>query len=171
MSRLALSGRLYRFPAKSLQYMRKVPDFSVDPCSRSLGISSARARFDVRRSDRAKVVQRCILMATDPATLCSTPRAVRAQRRTSPSSGVAAGSRSTRRASRSRSPAPGSWARDIPYYLAGRFAEGLRKEAEVSGRAFADRPTHGNVRHGFVYERVPHITLKSIANNAEIDVI
>jgi adenine-specific DNA-methyltransferase len=30
---------------------------------------------------------------------------------------------------------------------------------------------HGNVRHGFVYERVPHITLKSIANNAEIDVI
>jgi adenine-specific DNA-methyltransferase len=27
------------------------------------------------------------------------------------------------------------------------------------------------VRHGFVYERVPHITLKSIANNAEIDVI
>ncbi len=30
---------------------------------------------------------------------------------------------------------------------------------------------HGNIRHGFVYERVPHITLKSIANNAEIDVI
>jgi adenine-specific DNA-methyltransferase len=29
----------------------------------------------------------------------------------------------------------------------------------------------GNIRHGFVYERVPHITLKSIANNAEIDVI
>ena len=30
---------------------------------------------------------------------------------------------------------------------------------------------HGNIRHGFVYERVPHITLRSIANNAEIDVI
>jgi adenine-specific DNA-methyltransferase len=30
---------------------------------------------------------------------------------------------------------------------------------------------HGDVRQGFVYERVPHITLKSIANNAEIDVI
>ena len=29
----------------------------------------------------------------------------------------------------------------------------------------------GNIRHGFVYERVPHVTLKSIANNAEIDVI
>jgi adenine-specific DNA-methyltransferase len=29
----------------------------------------------------------------------------------------------------------------------------------------------GNIRQGFVYERVPHITLKSIANNSEIDVI
>src|SRR5947208_11892361 len=58
-----------------------------------------------------------------------------------------------------------------PYYLLADSPEGLRKEAEVGGRAFADKPTHGNVRHGFVYERVPHITLKSIANNAEIDVI
>jgi adenine-specific DNA-methyltransferase len=32
-------------------------------------------------------------------------------------------------------------------------------------------PTHGNLRLGFVYERIPHITLKSIANNAEIDII
>ena len=35
----------------------------------------------------------------------------------------------------------------------------------------SDSPTAGNIRQGFVYERVPHITLKSIANNAEIDVI
>jgi adenine-specific DNA-methyltransferase len=28
-----------------------------------------------------------------------------------------------------------------------------------------------SIRHGFVYERVPHVTLKSIANNTEIDVI
>lgn len=34
-----------------------------------------------------------------------------------------------------------------------------------------EAPVHSNVRHGFVYERVPHITLKSIANNTEIDVI
>jgi adenine-specific DNA-methyltransferase len=38
-------------------------------------------------------------------------------------------------------------------------------------RAESTQPVHGNIRHGFVYERVPHITLKSIANNAEIDVI
>ena len=58
-----------------------------------------------------------------------------------------------------------------PYYLLIDSHDGVRKEAEVSGRAVVDKPTHGNVRHGFVYERVPHITLKSIANNAEIDII
>ncbi|MEI6416019.1 MAG: site-specific DNA-methyltransferase, partial [Pseudomonadota bacterium] len=31
--------------------------------------------------------------------------------------------------------------------------------------------SRGDIRQGFVYERVPHITLKSIANNAEIDLI
>jgi adenine-specific DNA-methyltransferase len=35
----------------------------------------------------------------------------------------------------------------------------------------SSQPVHGSIRLGFVYERVPHITLKSIANNAEIDVI
>jgi adenine-specific DNA-methyltransferase len=33
------------------------------------------------------------------------------------------------------------------------------------------KPVHGSIRHGFVYERVPHITLKSLANNTEIDEI
>jgi len=49
--------------------------------------------------------------------------------------------------------------------------DGQLKEAEISGMAPSSRPTRGDIRHGFVYERVPHITLKSIANNAEIDVI
>ncbi len=49
-----------------------------------------------------------------------------------------------------------------------------RRPAQGSGdhaHRSESQPTHGNIRHGFVYERVPHITLKSIANNAEIDVI
>jgi adenine-specific DNA-methyltransferase len=58
-----------------------------------------------------------------------------------------------------------------PYYLLADSREGQLKEAEVSGSAPASQPTHGELRHGFVYERVSHITLKSIANNAEIDVI
>ena len=58
-----------------------------------------------------------------------------------------------------------------PYYLLADSPEGQRKEAELAGKAPSEAPAHGNIRHGFVYERVPHITLKSIANNAEIDVI
>ena len=58
-----------------------------------------------------------------------------------------------------------------PYYLLADSPEGQRKEAEITRKAPSEVPTHGDVRQGFVYERVPHITLKSIANNAEIDVI
>jgi adenine-specific DNA-methyltransferase len=58
-----------------------------------------------------------------------------------------------------------------PWYLLADSPEGQRKEAEVTRSAPATTPTHGDLSLGFVYERVPHITLKSIANNAEIDVI
>ena len=49
--------------------------------------------------------------------------------------------------------------------------DGQLKEASVTRNAPSSHATRGDIRHGFVYERVPHITLKSIANNAEIDVI
>ncbi len=49
--------------------------------------------------------------------------------------------------------------------------EGQLKEAEITRQPPKDTPTHNRVRQGFVYKRVPHITLKSIANNAEIDTI
>ena len=58
-----------------------------------------------------------------------------------------------------------------PYYLLADSPDGQRKEAEITRRAPSEAPTRGDVRQGFVYERVPHITLKAIANNAEIDVI
>jgi adenine-specific DNA-methyltransferase len=58
-----------------------------------------------------------------------------------------------------------------PYYLLADSVEGQRKEGEVTRSAPKTTSTRGSIRQGFVYERVPHITLKSIANNAEIDVI
>ena len=58
-----------------------------------------------------------------------------------------------------------------PYYLLADSPEGQRKEAELSRSTPSESPTYHDIRQGFVYERVPHITLKSIANNAEIDVI
>ena len=58
-----------------------------------------------------------------------------------------------------------------PYYFLADSPEGRRKEQEVTGKILPDAPTHQRHPSGFVYERAPHITLKSIANNAEIDVI
>ena len=58
-----------------------------------------------------------------------------------------------------------------PFYLLADSREGQAREAKISQRAPSEMPTYSNLRQGFVYELVPHITLKSIANNAEIDVI
>jgi adenine-specific DNA-methyltransferase len=58
-----------------------------------------------------------------------------------------------------------------PYYLLADSPEGRRKEQEVSGAAQSLSNAQGDIRQGFVYERAPHVTLKSIANNTEIDVI
>ncbi len=48
--------------------------------------------------------------------------------------------------------------------------EGVQKEAEITGR-MPPSPmpkTESDIKKGFVYKRVPHITLKSIANNPDI---
>ena len=58
-----------------------------------------------------------------------------------------------------------------PSYLLADSPEGQAKEAEITRTAPRSHPTHGDVRHGFVYERAPYITSGRIANNAEIDVI
>ena len=118
-----------------------------------------------------RIVERCILMTTDPGDLVLDPTC---------GSGTTAvvaeqwGRRwitiDTSRVALALARARVMGAR-YPYYVLADSPQGLRKEAEAGERSFADRPTYGNVRHGFVYERVPHITLKSIANNAEIDVL
>lgn len=56
----------------------------------------------------------------------------------------------------------------FPYYLLSDSREGRLKEAELTGRPPLGGETCGDVRKGFVYQRVPHITLKSIANNPDI---
>ena len=58
-----------------------------------------------------------------------------------------------------------------PYYILRDSPEGQRKEAELQAQAPSDAPAYNNVRQGFVYQRVPHVTLRDIANNGEIDVI
>ena len=58
-----------------------------------------------------------------------------------------------------------------PAFLLADSPEGRVKEQAVSGKVQPDAPTMNDVRKGFVYERVPRVTLKSIANNDEIDSI
>ena len=118
-----------------------------------------------------RVVERCLLMATDPGDLVGDPTC---------GSGTTAyvaeqwGRRwvtiDTSRVALALARARLMGAR-YPYFHLVDTPEGREKEAEVTGRVPSDDPTHGDIRQGFVYERAPHITLKSIANNTEIDVI
>ena len=118
-----------------------------------------------------KVIQRCIMMTTDPGDLVLDPTC---------GSGTTAyvaeqwGRRwitiDTSRVALALARARIMGAR-YPYYLLADSPEGQRKEAEISRRTPSEMPTYGNVRQGFVYERVPHITLRAIANNSQIDVI
>lgn len=118
-----------------------------------------------------KFVQRCLLMTTDPGDLVLDPTC---------GSGTTAyvaeqwGRRwitiDTSRVALALARARVMGAR-FPYYLLADSREGQVKEAEVIQATPSSQPVRGDIRHGFVYERVPHITLKSIANNAEIDVI
>ena len=56
----------------------------------------------------------------------------------------------------------------FPYYLLADSPEGQQREAKETGTPPSIEPTSGDIRRGFVYERVQHITLKSIANNPDI---
>ena len=172
--RIGSAGRL--MPERTrIRYKRFFDDFPAVPLSNAwTDIGGVQSRADekvyvVQTSTSA--VSRCILMTTDPGDLVLDPTC---------GSGTTAyvaeqwGRRwvtiDTSRVALALARARVMGAR-YPYYILADSPEGQRKEAETAGKAPSETPTHGNVRHGFVYERVPHVTLKSIANNAEIDVI
>jgi adenine-specific DNA-methyltransferase len=58
----------------------------------------------------------------------------------------------------------------FPYYLLADSAEGRKKQAELTGTIPdpAAPPPRRDMHKGFVYRTVPHVTLKSIANNPDI---
>ena len=118
-----------------------------------------------------RVIQRCILMTTDPGDLIIDP--------TSGSGSTAYvaeqwGRRwiaiDTSRVAMALARARIMGAR-YPYYLLADSRGGQVKEGELSRAESSEAPIRSDIRQGFVYERVPHIALKSIADNAEIDVI
>lgn len=166
--RLILSGSLPN-------YKRYVEDFPVVPISDNwddtaiAGFSGEDKLYIVQTA--TKVIERCISMVTDPGDLVLDPTC---------GSGTTAyvaeqwGRRwitlDTSRVALALARARIMGAR-YPYYVLADSPEGQCKEAEITRSVPSSQPTFGNIAHGFVYERVPHITLKSIANNAEIDVI
>jgi adenine-specific DNA-methyltransferase len=115
-----------------------------------------------------KFIDRCLLMTTDPGDLvldptcgsgttayvaeqwgrrwitCDTSRVALALARTRIMSAV------------------------YPYYLLADSPEGIKKEAELTGKRPPEYKTEDDIRKGFVYKRVPHITLELVANNPEI---
>ncbi len=166
-NRLALLG-------DTLSYVRYLDDFPVFPLTNVWDDTVTSGFGDPKVyvvQTLSLIVERCILMATDPGDLVLDPTcgsgttayvAEQWGRRwiTIDTSRVALALARTR-----------IMGARYPYYLLADSRDGQIKEAEVTRIVPSSQPTHGNIRHGFVYERVPHITLKSIANNAEIDVI
>ena len=173
VKRLASATRLLAV-GNSLRYRRRFDDFPNIPINnlwtsfRTSGFSDPKV-YVVQTNPG--IVERCVLMATDPGDLVLDPTC---------GSGTTAnvseqwGRRwiaiDTSRVALALARARIMGAR-YPYYLLADSREGQTKEAEITRTIPSSRSVRNNIRHGFVYERVPHITLKSIANNAEIDVI
>jgi len=189
LKQLTLSKRLVAV-SNTLAYVRYEDDFPVtefnnvwDDTVRST--FAAQKQYVVQTSE--KVVERCLLMTTDPGDLVLDPTcgsgttayvAEQWGRRwiTIDTSRVALALARTRIMSAK-----------YPYYLLSDSPEGVMKEMEVSGviarngsneanskgkiatpSARNDKTFETDIRKGFVYKRVPHITLKSIANNPDI---
>jgi adenine-specific DNA-methyltransferase len=170
MTRLGVADRLIPLPGL-VYYERRLSDFPVSAFTNLWLDTQDRLskRYVVETIPR--VIERCLLMATDPGDLVLDPTC---------GSGTTAcvaeqwGRRwitiDTSRVALALARARIMGAR-YPYYLLADSPEGLKKEADVTRTIPPQKSTYNNIRQGFVYERVPHITLKSIANNTEIDVI
>ena len=170
MYRLARADRLSPTTRKRM-YRRYFDDFPIFSINNNWqDVRGALSKTYVVQTSEF-ITQRCILMTTDPGDLVLDPTC---------GSGTAAyvaeqwGRRwitvDTSRVALALARARIMGAR-YPYYILADSRDGQLKEAELSCRAPSEMSTYGNVRQWFVYERMPHITLRDIARNTEIDVI
>jgi adenine-specific DNA-methyltransferase len=174
MRSLVRSGRVVK-AGKGLAQLRRLRDNPVFPISNVWTDTVGQNQFGGEKiyvvQTALTVVERCVLMTSDPGDLVLDPTC---------GSGTTATvaeqwarrwitidtSRVALALVRSR-----LMGARYPYYILADSRDGQIKEGEVTRTVPSTQPVHGNIRHGFVYERVPHVTLKSIANNAEIEVI
>jgi len=171
MERLIAAGRVAA-TGGGLSYIRYLEDFPAFPYNNvweDTQSGSAMEKVYVVQTN-TKIMERALLMTTDPGDLVLDPTC---------GSGTTAyvaeqwgrrwitidTSRVALALARSR-----LMAAKYPWYLLADSEAGVRKETELTGQAPPSPmpATTGDVRRGFVYERVPHVTLKSIAQNPDI---
>ena len=170
MNRLGKADRLY--PTKStVRYFLYHQDYPVSELTDSWMDTGAASDKSYVVQTNTEVVKRCVLMTTDPGDLVLDPTC---------GSGTTAyvaeqWGRRWITADTSRVALVLARARIMgaryPYYTLADSREGQREEARLIREEPKTSLTHGDIRQGFVYRRVPHITLGSIANNTEIDAI
>ena len=173
LERVAKTNRFFMI-GKSLRAKDYIEPNSVSPLG-NIWTDTSRSGFGEPLryvvETATKVVERCLLMATDPGDLVLDPTC---------GSGTTAtvsehlGRRwitiDTSRVALALARCRLMGAK-YPYFYLLDSPEGKAKDAEILRVAPSTTPSYSNIRHGFVYERVPRTTLKSIANNVEIDVI
>jgi adenine-specific DNA-methyltransferase len=170
MTRLRAAKRLMPV-GRTLTYVRYFDDFAAFPMS-NLWDDTVTSGFGEPKTyvvqTNTKVIERCMLMTTDPGDLVVDPTCG------SGTSAYVAEQWGRRWITIDTSRVAIALARQrlmgakMPYYLLADSPDGRRKEQDLTGVEQSSTPTSNDVRKGFVYERVPHVTLKSIANNPDI---
>jgi adenine-specific DNA-methyltransferase len=169
MERLRLAERL-EGTRRTLNYVRFHDDFPVFPLTNFWEDTQSGSGMDKVYvvQTNTKIVERCLLMTTDPGDLVLDPTngsgttAVVAEewaRRwiAIDTSRVAVALTRTRLA-----------ALRLPYYLLADSPSGARKEEELTRCPATQTSFASEVRKGFVYRRVPHIMLRDIAQNPDL---
>lgn len=170
IARLIKAGRI-GCTGKSVRYRRFLHDYPVYEVSNIWLDIAIRTDKQYVVETSTSAIQRCILMTTDPGDLVLDPTCG------SGSTAYMAEQWGRRWITIDTSRVALALARvrimgaRYPFYVLTDSREGQLKEAEINRILPSTQAVSGRIRSGFVYERVPHITLKSIANNIEIDVI
>jgi adenine-specific DNA-methyltransferase len=170
MDALARARRLDAY-GKTLAFRRFIDDFPHFPLT-NLWTDTARGGYGEDQiyvvQTGTKVIQRCMLMATDPGDLVLDPTCG------SGTTAYVAEQWGRRWITMDTSRVALTLARQrimgakYPHYLLADSPEGRKQEERLIRHPLPHAETGNDIRKGFVYKRVPHVTLKSIANNPDI---
>jgi adenine-specific DNA-methyltransferase len=170
MARLIVAERVGA-AGRTPSYIRFLDDFPVFPLNNAWE-DTVTAGYAADKSyvvqTNPKIIERCMLMCTDPGDLVLDPTCGSA------TTAYVAEQWGRRWITIDTSRVALALARQrlmgakLPYYLLADSPEGRERESELGASPLPPAETGGDIRHGFVCDRVQHITLKSIANNPDI---